>query len=601
MSHIVRPTLRGQSSTFTTLDNDGLHGALSRFEAKVHDVSIQQDDLSETRQQVLIDRQRVASSARQIQRSRYNTAGKEARLMDIFRKYFTDLGESIPEDLVLAYSEVEHSRKDLAATEDAHNNMEQGLELSELTLTEQENDLYQLMLPSLLHNEDHNDVENPKAICESATELNPQSQQAAVSGVDNNRRPALDFLADDWSFGDWEFPKGMHVAPQEQIVEDTPHPRLPRELRSQDVPVQATASSSTGLNDDRKPHGSIFADKLLHQPTTAPHQHHLSPATVGGPLSVREETRVTPSVSDWILKYLKMNATEKLHLVAILRAETGNSSHRSLDFDHWSDVVEEFWTQGNTESPVVSNTEKAQSELHQDKVLVPRKPPSDQGNPSSFSSHDWFLSSSYDFSPYSPRKAELEMRVPQVQSDILPMENYGYLDLENETDPQQSDGPTTDPQAKPTLPVLQVTIPEDELFFEGEPRYDNGRLSPMGTSRRRWDSVHNSEADNDQDSSDVRAKFGDDHHSIKENSSATPGLSQTRHKKKEHDIVPSAQGPEDIAYAEWVRLQDLNLFSRNGSYRGYEVVESEWREGRDALNMGRHEENLQERIIADSK
>ncbi|OAL00911.1 hypothetical protein IQ06DRAFT_134754 [Phaeosphaeriaceae sp. SRC1lsM3a] len=596
MSDIAAPNLSGQSSAFPVSNHRVGRSAFSRLELGLRDASTQQDELSEARQQVLIDRQRVASSARQIRELRNGIAGKEARIMDIFRKYYTDLGERMPDDLILAYSDVENSRNDLIIAEDVHNDKEQDLELSEMTLTDQEADLYQLKLPQLLQVENTDTFEasvnlgslplscSPSEVTQRAAALD---REALVHGSYNPKRRVSYSLADYNPLRRNGSPEAEYVSSRAQYFNEEVDHMFRRELQAQNTQVVSSTLRNSALINGREPCEIVRASPFIHHVAEAP-SHRPKTVFIEKTWSAKDDPDLELPIDDWILNYLKMNATEKLQMVAILRAAIGEPWNDDLDFDHWNELVVKFWLQGVKKVEHVSEPEPPQP------VLISQESHHGIGTHTLtadqiYRDNSGTLSQQYRRPPpsQSPRPYNIpnlavDILVPRVQSDIRPVGNYGLLDLEEDDEFKLRSDQGHPPQPEPCFPILQVTTPNDNPVIASGATEDSNRLAPCNNFRSRNDSAHDSEVEKEQC---LRGSVHDsmhDHNSSRANDKSVLGMLESRSEVEVLNVHFDELKTAGVDYSGWVWSPSLRLYYSNGFGDDDEIIESLWLDCRDS-------------------
>ncbi|KAH7409817.1 hypothetical protein DE146DRAFT_628388 [Phaeosphaeria sp. MPI-PUGE-AT-0046c] len=471
MSDIVGPVRREHSSAFPVLEGRGGRSVFSKLEARLRDVSNHQDELSETRQQVLIDRQRVASSARQIQNRRHDTAGKEARLMDILRKYFTELGKNTPEDLVSAYSEVEESRNELVAAEDIHNDKEQQLELSEVALTDQEADLYQLKLPQLLQSEASNTLKDPAE--PTGLPLSYSSSEATQRTVTQDREISVHGRSDATKcvpgpFGDNDplervaYPERKYLPSCVQSYDQVNDSLIHRELETQNAQVEFNLLHNCTLINDQITRGALHESNSVLDSADAT-QYHPQSSLVKNPLPTKGDEILKPSINNWILTNLGMNATERLLQVAIICSAIGEPCSADLDFAYWNEHA-------------IFADDQSDNDHSQLSIL-----------------QDWYCQPSQSPTSYDTQDPGVDILIPRVQSDSLLIESYGAFDLDEENKFEQQSAQINDYQPEESFPLLQVTATPDELFSAIGNTDPVGGLTPGPRFCSRNDNAHTSE------------------------------------------------------------------------------------------------------------
>ncbi|KAL5114356.1 hypothetical protein ACEQ8H_007746 [Pleosporales sp. CAS-2024a] len=139
------------------------HGRLSSFlEEALQNLSTQQAELVEAKEEIIIQRQRSASSALRVRKQREQVRDAEARFMDLIRTFHVDPENTVPGDLTKTYLRLEKLRNDLVEAEDDYTELTHALELAEWELLEKEEDLYQRDIQQLLHEQEPEIVKDTK-------------------------------------------------------------------------------------------------------------------------------------------------------------------------------------------------------------------------------------------------------------------------------------------------------------------------------------------------------------------------------------------------------------------------------------------------------
>ncbi|KAJ8118173.1 hypothetical protein OPT61_g784 [Boeremia exigua] len=122
--------------------------SLIRFGRRIQDAANGQDKLSKSRAELLVKRERIRASSKQVHAKRVEAGDAEVALMDELRS-FVNLHEDLPASLIESFNLVESTRNDLGVLEEDFLHAERTLSGSEWTFMEEENDLYQFDLPEL--------------------------------------------------------------------------------------------------------------------------------------------------------------------------------------------------------------------------------------------------------------------------------------------------------------------------------------------------------------------------------------------------------------------------------------------------------------------
>ncbi|KAF2996446.1 hypothetical protein E8E13_003780 [Curvularia kusanoi] len=116
----------------------------------LRDAAKNQERLSESREGLIIERQRLVSSRSQVRVKRLEIRDAEASLMSILRTYFNDFEKPPPESLFESYNRVDQLRDELGVIEEEFLLAERKLAGSEWEFQEKENDFYQFELLDII-------------------------------------------------------------------------------------------------------------------------------------------------------------------------------------------------------------------------------------------------------------------------------------------------------------------------------------------------------------------------------------------------------------------------------------------------------------------
>lgn len=129
-----------------------------RLRTKLRELSNQQEELAESRERMLIDRQKLAQGWKHVREQRNQTANAEVMLMNLMRQHYNSISLPFPTDLDVAYSAVDEARTTLGLLETETTDAEESLGAEEWELMELENDLYRYDLIQLLSDEAQDEV-----------------------------------------------------------------------------------------------------------------------------------------------------------------------------------------------------------------------------------------------------------------------------------------------------------------------------------------------------------------------------------------------------------------------------------------------------------
>jgi hypothetical protein len=339
----------------TAMTKDENKNPLSRLQEEFDSLSILQEEVAESRLQVLIDRQSLTSSTKRLRRHRDLTSNAAARLMDAFRTHFIGSEQAIPDYLTLAYSEVEKHQNDLIDAEDTHAEIVQALELSEWTLTEKEEDLYQRDLRQIL--QEVNAIVSDQALgmvkqeesSRTRTNFPPSTGiryqvdmlelrrlTRKIHNVSRNHANADDFGLEMVKEDVYDIEESYVDLAAEQESEQILEQIIDYKVMVQQSKASLQSSDCTG----------IVRLKAVSEPDLG------TPAFVGSPLGQRRHSDGGPRytgivapdvvpVGEWLLNCLMENAAEKMHYMALLQRKI--SSLDRLNFDDWEERVIRSW------------------------------------------------------------------------------------------------------------------------------------------------------------------------------------------------------------------------------------------------------------------
>lgn len=121
------------------------------IEAELKSTSTLQLQLVESRERLLVKREKVRASAQKVQLSRMQTGNAEISFMDKLRDFINEINRQLPVALRDAYAELVTARNEFAVAEDNYLQSERELSGIEWQYIDQENDFYQIDLRSLIN------------------------------------------------------------------------------------------------------------------------------------------------------------------------------------------------------------------------------------------------------------------------------------------------------------------------------------------------------------------------------------------------------------------------------------------------------------------
>jgi hypothetical protein len=573
------------------------------IETSLQDLSTRHADLVEDREQVLIDRQRITSSAFSVRKLRDLVKDAEARLMNVFRRAYNDLGENLSDQVAVAYAEVEKLRDDLVDTEDEHAELVESLEISEWALTKKEEDLYQRDIPRLIYPEDS---------AGTGTDLQAMVQE-------NHPEETTTFPSPDVQH---------HIA-----LENYRHAlRQFRELSRVDIDETnecSPSSSNVGTSyigqSTKSGTGwgaSEVLDNMVHCEVEVIQTRKKLASKATGLLDVqmrsepsltayfqlemysRRDFRITQSevgrhrakeavpsrsrVDEWILDCLRENIDHKLHFMTVIQENLPPIDGHNLEYEQWEERIMQHWIfdasglgaiQSTTLSMRSSNTTPSGSKSsHANSVGV---------------EFGMMSPESLSYEPASASRFHRALKIPHFHIDSLSSMNRGHTAFKHRTHgSRRLDRVPLDPEHDPP-PEVRVTAPEDEVDLMPENIPVVNQLSPLGSTLSRRDSAHSPEAEEPQHERVQQADSVEDHESLDHGSAPTVTIDNRQAVIEDSGWLNDKQR---VRYTPWIWSPDLTLHYTHGLREDDEVIEAIWlqfperREGMHTENASSMEE-----------
>jgi hypothetical protein len=361
--------MRGNETTMsvpqvpqTAEQTGGSHASLiARLQRRLNDLASQQEKLTESREQLLVDREAMSMVRRKIQEERTRTAGAEIVFLNVLRKHFKELGRPLPDDLLLAYEEVEKYHSRLRLLEDENLQAEEDLGISEWEFIEMETDLYQYHLEQLLSEELETETEEviPAENISKRTPVDlfpptPPVQYEALLAEHGRLMKCFDNLRKQQmlrmdTFTDPEY-RWMQVAEDTQM--DNEATKLSSELL--DLIAQCEMKLSK-LRPDLDLGASAKFEKKRQSSEPDMNRNSVyeriettSRANSEGTLSPNDDyIDVNKNISEWSLCSLKSSALEKLQYLNFLRPKIVRTDATERGFEDWEPAITRSWANEN--------------------------------------------------------------------------------------------------------------------------------------------------------------------------------------------------------------------------------------------------------------
>lgn len=533
----ITPANSGDSATAPPVGNSSSQNAANGLRDVIRQLSRQQSDLVEARQQVLVDRQELHSSEKGIQNQRRELAEREARLMDVFRRCYTHLEMEIPHDLALIYAEVEIARTNLVATEDTRDTVQKGLEISEWALIEKEEDFYHLELSRIMQAGCHDE------------------QDRAVQRADS------------------ALLEGHHI---DMLIHHGS--RI-----EQHVNYNGTSRRHSTDNEDNlqvEAHQGTNVDGVM------PQQHNRD-GSLARLLATTGNNKHVPSVENWLSDYMGVNVTERLLLLALVSAEMESPIDSNLGLDQWIEAVTELWTRQIEQESYATSFEHAQHHC----VLQDDHCASELDSVDGYQSEEdyrgnlpWQYSQRASSSISSAHTTtDLRLHGKEVQGLHRSRSRDHYkprISMKRHVVDTQLESPR-DLQPDMPFPSFEVTAAADDSVTRRESTDSPGHLGAGNTCRERCDSAHNSDVVEDHHPDEASSDPTNKSDKIELESKEVPDSKTTDCKDIAWLPVLDDLTTEEVVYSNWTWSSELHLYYSNGFYDDDEVSESIWFEHRD--------------------
>jgi hypothetical protein len=363
---------------------------VAQLRRKIDELSTQQVELSEQREEVLVDRQSFVQSTARVREQLLKSVNAATTLMNAFRKHYNEIDTSLPEELVSAYNTLDEEKDKLGHLEVEYQQAEDDLGALEWRVIELENDLYQYDLQQILPNEDTDNIsvysQEPIHTAIKAPDLIPVSAavQYQVAFSDYSQ------MMHHYEFLRGEIAKRL-IDESKLSIEET-------EL--QDITksgfVQAFIDLLEQMTDCEVRLKNLRRQLVPHEDTPGFRSRGLSePASQADRLYdesdivslVQSESAVSdlkergPSlhrVRDWLLDCLKQNALDKARYLGILQQALARSDVLETNFADWEDLATQQWpldTIGPMQMPSISIRPSTQDTVRIASIGETEQPP----------------------------------------------------------------------------------------------------------------------------------------------------------------------------------------------------------------------------------
>jgi hypothetical protein len=323
---------------------------LKHLLTRVQDLVGQQEELSETRERLLIDRERFTTAGKRVRHQRAILGEAEANLMNAFREHHNSPTTLVPSDLSLAYQEVQDARNKLVELEDDCEHIQDTLGAAEWELMDMENELYQYELQQLVIDEAEQNTANlvetkPPTPVPPSTTISPSIKVQYQVAVLQHERLVEEFnrLRTSYSYDDRPtvthggITAGCPVRTELvdeliwEIMESEVKVRaLKAELAPGEGPIISKYHTRSDAGTVSKPGPGI--------PAASPSSY-----SDGALRKVSDNVPYEQLVDFWLLDCLRTSGMEKIQYKSILKRELQYLNVTMMDVERWEGYARKLW------------------------------------------------------------------------------------------------------------------------------------------------------------------------------------------------------------------------------------------------------------------
>jgi hypothetical protein len=327
---------------------------VTQLRKKIEELSAQQLELSEQREEVLVDRQIFVQSATRVREQLFRSANAATTLMNAFRRHYNELDASLPEELTRAYNALDEEKDKLGSLEVEHLEAEDNLGALEWKFTELENDLYQYDLQQLFPDEDVDSInvepQEPKRTTMRAQDRIPVSTaiQYQVAFSEYNRLIHHYKTLREEIAGRLAYESNLDIDKAEFLEHANSGGQSFGDLLSQIAVFEVRLKS---LKRQLAPHENTpgFKSRRLSEPAPQIEKSYVDSDIVsraqseGTITDIVEHVPTLHRVRDWLLDCLKQNALEKAQYLSILQQALAYIDNVGTNFTDWEDLATQQW------------------------------------------------------------------------------------------------------------------------------------------------------------------------------------------------------------------------------------------------------------------
>jgi hypothetical protein len=342
---------------------------VAQLRRKIDELSTKQVELSEQREEVLLERQLLVQSTARVREQLFKSVNAATTLMNAFRKHYNELDAPLSEELVSAYDALDEEKDKLGHLDMEHQQAENDLGVLEWKVMELEDDLYQWDLQQILSNEDTDNisVDSQESIPTAIKAPDPVPVSAAV-------QYQVTFSEYSQMMHHYEF---LREEIARRLIDESKLSIEETELLdfADSGFVQAFIDLLNQIADCEVRLKNLKRKLVSHEDAPSLRSRHLSePApkverlyddsdvvslvkSENDALDIKERDTSVHHVRDWLLDCLKQNALEKAQYLSILQQALARIDVLGTNFTDWEDLATQQWpldTIGPMQMPSIS-------------------------------------------------------------------------------------------------------------------------------------------------------------------------------------------------------------------------------------------------------
>ncbi|KAH7091467.1 hypothetical protein FB567DRAFT_518753 [Paraphoma chrysanthemicola] len=333
------------------------HGLLARLQAGLDALSARQEELSEAREQLLVDREDGIGIRKRIREQRLNTGDAEVALMNALREHYNRLELPLPEQLRVAYDKAEKEGLRLRAMEEEHLEAEEALGASEWDFIALENEFYQYHVQQLLSDENDQSKDDQQ---DDTTKITKTAIRSITASPDIQYHVvATRYQNINRRFEALRYRQSVRldtlINPEEDLHQHFETTELNLEVAElADELLSLIVDCETQMRnlrwDLKHPEHTVMQSRRTtsepdpdhpgwkYRTEAASDAHSEGYIRVIGDLPLAQER-----MHDWSLQSLKSSALDRLQFLNMLRPQLQNHKHAKLQFYHWEHHVSDVW------------------------------------------------------------------------------------------------------------------------------------------------------------------------------------------------------------------------------------------------------------------